>query len=150
MKGKRSRLWHDDPRCFWCGRLTDLHTANAHKTASATLDHIYPRHHPKRNASNCDEVVLACHQCNYDRNHSDNTGHIFIPKLLQHFEKALAGSMIAAHHGKIRTLDDAIRYNAVSDYTLTNMLELDRVNSRTFYLTWQKTDWLSARMQNEE
>jgi hypothetical protein len=42
--GKKTRkraLWERDPRCFWCGRETNIKTANA--PDSASLEHLYSR-----------------------------------------------------------------------------------------------------------
>jgi hypothetical protein len=65
---RRRQLWNRDPRCFWCGRETDIRTANA--PDSATVEHIYHRGHPKRRQStrrHLPDTVLACRRCNNER-----------------------------------------------------------------------------------
>jgi hypothetical protein len=69
-KGKparRRQLWKRDPRCFWCGRKTDITTAN--NSDSATMEHIYHKHHPRRRDTRkvLPSTVLACAKCNHER-----------------------------------------------------------------------------------
>jgi hypothetical protein len=63
----RRRLWRRDPHCFWCGRLTVFEAYGV--PHAATIEHIYPRGHPKRRSPRkvLPETVLACHACNQER-----------------------------------------------------------------------------------
>ncbi len=64
---RRRILWRRDPRCFWCGRVTVF---EAHGTTSAaTIEHIYPRGHPRRQSTRkaLPSTVLACYDCNQER-----------------------------------------------------------------------------------
>lgn len=65
---RRRALWERDPRCFWCGRETNIKTANA--PDSATVEHLYARGQPKREEStrrHLPATVLACRRCNTAR-----------------------------------------------------------------------------------
>lgn len=67
-KTRRRLLWEKDPRCFWCGRETDIRTANA--SDSATVEHLYARGQPKREEAtrrHLPDTVLACRWCNSTR-----------------------------------------------------------------------------------
>lgn len=67
-RNRRRQLWNRDPRCFWCGRVTDIRTANA--PDSATVEHLYARGQPKRTESTLrylPDTVLACRRCNSAR-----------------------------------------------------------------------------------
>ena len=59
---RRFRLWSQDPRCLWCGRVTRIE-AVAEETA-ATLDHIHPKGHREGKRL---RTVLACRRCNANR-----------------------------------------------------------------------------------
>jgi hypothetical protein len=56
---RRRSLWRRDPRCFWCGRETDITMHDADD--SATIEHVYPRGHLKRRSTrrHLPDVVLA-------------------------------------------------------------------------------------------
>jgi hypothetical protein len=65
---RRRQLWNRDPRCFWCGRETNIKTANA--PDSATVEHLYARGQPKRTEQtrrHLPDTVLACRRCNSTR-----------------------------------------------------------------------------------
>jgi 5-methylcytosine-specific restriction endonuclease McrA len=64
---RRRVLWRRDPRCFWCGRVTDIRIEWLDK--SATVEHLYSRRHPKRGLpdKHLPTVVLACRKCNNER-----------------------------------------------------------------------------------
>jgi hypothetical protein len=64
---RRLALWLRDPRCFWCGRVTNYDTAG--RGNSATLEHVYPRGHPRRSDpdKHLPPTLLACHKCNTER-----------------------------------------------------------------------------------
>lgn len=64
---RRRVLWQRDPRCFWCGRVTDIRTEWL--DSSATVEHLYSRKHPKRSSKykHLPSVVLACRKCNSRR-----------------------------------------------------------------------------------
>ena len=67
-RNRRRQLWNRDPRCFWCGRETDIRTANA--SDSATVEHLYARGQPKRTEQtrrHLPDTVLACRRCNSTR-----------------------------------------------------------------------------------
>lgn len=62
---RRRQLWNRDPRCFWCGRVTDIRTTNA--PDSATVEHLYARGQPKREEAtrrHLPATLLACRRCN--------------------------------------------------------------------------------------
>jgi hypothetical protein len=73
MNGNRKRklnLWNKDPHCYWCGKLTILHTHKQRKRNPpnmATVDHIFTRNDPRRGKIK-GRTVLACNQCNNERN----------------------------------------------------------------------------------
>jgi hypothetical protein len=60
---RRRRLWRRDPRCFRCGRETDITTIN--HDDSATVEHIYPR--SPKHAPPLPATVPACAKCNHER-----------------------------------------------------------------------------------
>ncbi|MDQ3744531.1 MAG: hypothetical protein M3444_09125 [Acidobacteriota bacterium] len=64
---RRRVLWRRDPRCFWCGRVTDIKTEWLDR--SATVEHLYSRRHPKRGRTDkhLPSTVLACKRCNNER-----------------------------------------------------------------------------------
>jgi len=79
---RRRQLWRRDPRCFWCGRETDIRTVNG--PDSATVEHIYHRGHPKRRQStrrHLPDTVLACRRCNNERGSPPTTTHQTCPLL---------------------------------------------------------------------
>jgi CRISPR/Cas system Type II protein with McrA/HNH and RuvC-like nuclease domain len=79
---RRRQLWKQDPHCFWCGRETDITTANAED--SATVEHIYPRNHPRRRDTRkvLPSTVLACARCNHERGTPATTTYRTCPVLL--------------------------------------------------------------------
>jgi hypothetical protein len=72
---RRRVLWTRDPRCFWCGRLTDIRTEWLDK--SATVEHLYSRRHPKRGSARkyLPSTVLACRKCNSERGAPEARAH---------------------------------------------------------------------------
>jgi hypothetical protein len=64
---RRRVLWRRDPRCFWCGVVTTFATHG--RPDSATVDHLYPRGHPRRSdpRKHLPPVVLSCYGCNQER-----------------------------------------------------------------------------------
>lgn len=64
---RRRLLWRRDPRCFWCGRVTRFDAYR--EPDAATVEHIYHRHHPKRQSTkrHLPATVLACRKCNSER-----------------------------------------------------------------------------------
>jgi 5-methylcytosine-specific restriction endonuclease McrA len=59
----RYRLWQRDPRCLWCGRMTNI--TGTHEPDAATLDHLHRR--GQRTGRALPPVVLACRECNNHR-----------------------------------------------------------------------------------
>lgn len=99
--GIRARLFRADPRCFWCGRKTELNAAHA-SPAQATVDHLYSRLHPQRlmrhNQAGGVLHVLACYQCNHERGTCENQRRPFIPKLPERLEFAQRADATLANH----------------------------------------------------
>ena len=59
-------LWKRfDGRCFWCGQMTCVITADLPQTA--TKDHIYPKRVRRRGGKGSHAVVLSCRMCNGKR-----------------------------------------------------------------------------------
>lgn len=85
----RRRLFALNRMCFWCGRLTRLHSKQRDPDL-ATVDHLYSRLHIKR-AKNKTKV-LACQECNHARSVADQRGFPFVPKLVHRQDVALAAS----------------------------------------------------------
>jgi hypothetical protein len=79
----RKRLFHINPHCFWCGKLTVFSVDTSLKHDAATVDHLYSRLHPDRKAARRGRgrLVLACNQCNKDRSIAETRGLMFVPKL---------------------------------------------------------------------
>jgi 5-methylcytosine-specific restriction endonuclease McrA len=65
---RRAVMWWRDPCCFWCGRVTRLTKPQGDHSA-ATVDHVYPRGHPRRRdpRKHLPSFVLACAKCNHER-----------------------------------------------------------------------------------
>lgn len=63
----REKYYKSNPYCFWCGIKTVLEHINRNANNLATLDHIFHKFHPSRQF--CGKTVLACNQCNSDRNY---------------------------------------------------------------------------------
>ena len=65
MRKTRDALRAADPRCHWCGVLTEIPT-NAHDLNAATVDHVRPRRACKSQAEYDSPTnhVLACFECN--------------------------------------------------------------------------------------
>lgn len=76
----RTKLFREDPHCFWCGCLTTLDVTNPQLTTLATVDHLYSRQHPARSRQK-HMKVLACLGCNQRRNNCECKGIYFLPKL---------------------------------------------------------------------
>lgn len=76
----RTKLFREDPHCFWCGCLTTLDVTNPRLTTLATVDHLYSRQHPLRSRRK-HVKVLACFNCNQRRNNCECKGIYFLPKL---------------------------------------------------------------------
>lgn len=100
----RVRLHRSDPRCFWCGRKTELDAAHADPVL-ATVDHLYSRLHPQRvgKHSRYENVlhVLACYQCNHERGTRENQGQLFIPKLPERLSFARLCDATLARRGPV-------------------------------------------------
>lgn len=70
---QRERLHRENPHCHWCGQLTFLPSdprGRGQTHRMATIDHLYPRGHPKRldGNPNCERRrLLACRRCNNTR-----------------------------------------------------------------------------------
>jgi 5-methylcytosine-specific restriction endonuclease McrA len=94
---RRETLWHEDPRCFWCGKLTVL--TDAKQRNAATLDHLYSRSHPKRKSSGVAETVLACRACNIQRGDYEMKGAYFMPKRRDRIEIARETCAVTARKG---------------------------------------------------
>lgn len=76
----RTKLFNEDPHCFWCGCLTTLDVTNPRLTTLATVDHLYSRQHPLRSRRK-HVKVLACFNCNQRRNNCECKGIYFLPRL---------------------------------------------------------------------
>lgn len=72
-KRQRARKHAENPHCHWCGVLTHLpgtRNAQGRSHQMATIDHLYPKGHPKRLDGNPGKEirrVLACRRCNNAR-----------------------------------------------------------------------------------
>jgi 5-methylcytosine-specific restriction endonuclease McrA len=70
LRKRRERLWKQDPRCFYCGRVTVLKQCGRHETEPdnlATLEHLRSRLDAGRQEPNdgkATRTVLACRKCN--------------------------------------------------------------------------------------
>lgn len=65
---RRLNLWLADPRCHWCSCVTDFAPGQErHFPTKATTDHLKSRL-MGRAPGEVVPVVLACHQCNQQRN----------------------------------------------------------------------------------
>lgn len=53
-------------KCFWCGICTDDSIYNTGSQRATTIDHVYNKLDPNREANN-NEVVVACYACNQMR-----------------------------------------------------------------------------------
>ena len=81
ITNQRARLWHRDPRCYWCKRHTRLLIVDgAAPDDMATIDHLFSRLDEKRKEVNFGILrkdytgetmvmrrVLACYACNQER-----------------------------------------------------------------------------------
>lgn len=83
---RREFLHHEDPHCFWCGKLTVL--TDAKQRNAATLDHLYSQQHPRRRSNGITDTVLACRACNVQRGDYETKGAYFIPKQKDRIEIA--------------------------------------------------------------
>jgi hypothetical protein len=67
IRALRSKLWMQNPRCCYCGKLTvlpktlELEPGDSCPPNMATLEHIYNQHHPMRDREMFD---IACNECN--------------------------------------------------------------------------------------
>ena len=79
---RRRVLWRRDPRCFWCGRVTDIRTEWLDR--SATVEHLYSRKHPKRGRTDkhLPSTVLACKRCNSERGAPEASAFDVCPAIL--------------------------------------------------------------------
>lgn len=92
-KKQRERLHRENPHCHWCGKLTYLPSdprgmGQTHRMA--TIDHLYPRGHPKRLDGNPNAErrrVLSCRRCNNGRGNP-----YVVPKLPKSLEDAWRGA----------------------------------------------------------
>jgi 5-methylcytosine-specific restriction endonuclease McrA len=73
LGGVRRQLWNRDPRCYWCQRTTVLAKFKGAPLPpeAATVDHLHPKRHEARRRQTGTPVVLACHQCNDERNRAE-------------------------------------------------------------------------------
>lgn len=81
---QRFKLWQEDPRCHWCGIITQWSSKKLIKQISnktvkqppnmATLDHLYSRFHPDRKITTPDikRRFLSCYKCNHARGFFDD------------------------------------------------------------------------------
>lgn len=81
-KKVRVNLWRRNPHCYWCQRLTRLYKGQDFGGQpppgdQATIDHIYSKNREKKREEARLKtvelkanhwVVLACHECNRNRN----------------------------------------------------------------------------------
>ena len=76
LKRRREKLWKTDPRCVYCGRVTNLHAKKDHvghfiyDPLLATLDHLNDRwveYLGDRHDGDGAKTVLACFECNNKR-----------------------------------------------------------------------------------
>ena len=74
----RVRLWEENPKCYYCERITTLPTdildlkmlQNIGETPDymATVEHLHTKYDPERFEEGGDEkCVLACYKCNHDK-----------------------------------------------------------------------------------
>lgn len=96
---KRVRMFARDPYCFWCGRVTILHTSEISDPRLATIDHLYSRLNPKRHQPRGNDRsellhVLACRQCNHERSVAEQQGRIFSPKIPERLSVARESSAV--------------------------------------------------------
>ena len=75
LRRQRVKWWHENPYCFYCGRLTRLPTRDwpapreFQPDDMATIDHLRSKFHPQRHEPGGTTIrrVLACLRCNMDR-----------------------------------------------------------------------------------
>ncbi len=68
----KEKLWNENPRCHWCGRLTALTNlaSGILPLDAATIDHLYSRYNFQRWVRRKPgeiRQVLACYECNQRR-----------------------------------------------------------------------------------
>lgn len=67
-KKRRDRLYKEHPYCHWCGRrLTDKMNGKKFPKNFRTVDHVKSKLSGDRWRTG-GQTVLACHECNQDRN----------------------------------------------------------------------------------
>ena len=77
LKKIRTKLWDENPRCYYCNRITTLPTdipnlefmQNNGETPDymATVEHLYTRYDAERfEDGGEDKCVLACYKCNHE------------------------------------------------------------------------------------
>jgi hypothetical protein len=81
---QRNNFWQKDPHCYYCGIKTILWVEVPHQSPppnAATIDHLYPRHHPDRlkplEYHRELRHVLSCWKCNNER---DTLERSLLPK----------------------------------------------------------------------
>jgi hypothetical protein len=94
---RRETLWHEDPRCFWCGKVTVL--TDAKQRNAATIDHLYSKLHPDRKGNGLTDTVLACRKCNIQRADYECKGAYFMPKLKERTKIARETCSVIAREG---------------------------------------------------
>ncbi len=78
---RRKRLFEENPHCCYCGVLTVLtNTVGGQMPPNAaTVEHIYPRLHPKRREPNYSQekrLALACFKCNNEKSVRDQVDYL--------------------------------------------------------------------------
>lgn len=71
---RRQKLYKQDPRCFWCGELTEYHDmpgGGKPGPEEATIDHLYSRRDPRRELFP-GKWVNAHNKCNLKRAEIEN------------------------------------------------------------------------------
>lgn len=73
-KTLKLELYRENPRCYWCKRVTKLicepYLKGHPDPLMATIDHMVSRYHPHRwvkKKKNHRRKVLACYECNHNR-----------------------------------------------------------------------------------
>ena len=78
LKKQRFKLWLEDRKCCYCGKITVFFNRCGNNSNSefrpltneATIEHIYDRTSKKRktaNKNNEKRHYIACYECNYER-----------------------------------------------------------------------------------
>jgi hypothetical protein len=74
LKKQRTKMFAENPHCYWCGKELVLWEGDSGKMPDngATIDHLYSRLHPLRLKKTGDlRRVLSCRWCNNERSREE-------------------------------------------------------------------------------